>query len=186
MDKYKILNQDEKTSEKVSEKLSTTNNENSEQQVNIEQTNPIIKLLEEAYLHFEKANEENKNGMGCLKKIHKILGKYTNIKNKIKTKKPTGFSESAVVPQELKILLKLQEDTLPRTKLTKKVYEYIEENNLKCPINKRILRVNDKLAGALRLTKEQVDAINKSDNQKDKDGLNSVSYTHLTLPTNVP
>jgi hypothetical protein len=142
-------------------------------------SNPINKLLEEAFVFFDKANEENKNGFACLKKIQKLISKITNKKPKIKKltginepKKLSGFSESTVVPNELKLLLNIHENTLPRTKLTKKVYEYIEANNLKCPNNKRILRVNDKLANALKLTKEQVEKINNSNNQKDKEGLN--------------
>ncbi len=142
-------------------------------------SNPINKLLDEAFVFFDKANEENKNGFACLKKIQKLISKITNKKPKTKKltginepKKLSGFSESTIVPEDLKLLLNIQENTLPRTKLTKKVYDYIEANNLKCPINKRILRVNDKLASALKLTKEQVEKINNSNNQKDKEGLN--------------
>ena len=102
-----------------------------------------------------------------IKKIQKLIGKITNKKPKIKNlsnepKKISGFSESTIVPNDLKLLLNIQENTLPRTKLTKKVYDYIEANNLKCPINKRILRVNDKLAKALNLTNEQINKINNS------------------------
>ncbi len=138
--------------------------------------NPISKLLEEAFGHFEKANEENKNGFNCLKKLQKLVGRLTNKKPKIKNlsgeKKLSGFSESTIVPNDLKILLNIQENTLPRTTLTKKVYDYIEANNLKSPLNKRILRVNEQLAKALNLTNEQVEKINNSNNQKDKEGLN--------------
>ncbi len=155
-------------------------NENLEQTEQNEQSNPIAKLLEEAYLHFEKANEENKNGMLCLKKIQKIILKPSIKKNKSrknllsssKEKKPSGISESTIIPQELKNLLNLQEINMPRTVLTKKVYEYIGQNNLKYSENKRIMRVNKQLATALRLTPEQIEKINKSNDEKDKDGLN--------------
>lgn len=142
-----------------------------------ESNNPINKLIIQTFIHMEKANEEYKNGMICLKKVQKIINKYTNKSTKNKknstfSKKATGFGESTIVPEELKNLLEINENMLPRTKLTKKVYEYIENNKLKSPNNKRILRVDDKLASALKLTKEQIQKINTSQDQKDKDGLN--------------
>ncbi len=72
-------------------------------------SNPINKLLDEAFVFFDKANEENKNGFACLKKIQKLIGKITNKKPKTKKiigigepKKLSGFSESTKVPEHLK------------------------------------------------------------------------------------
>lgn len=165
----KIL--DEKTT--IKETDTDKNKNNIENDTN----NPIQKLITQAYNHFEKANEENKNGLLYLKKINKVLSKFNNSntknkKNTVLEKKQTGFSESRIVPEELKELLGITENMLPRTKLTGKVYEYIENNKLKCLNNKRILRVDDKLAKALKLSKDEIEKINNSQNQKDVNGLN--------------
>lgn len=165
----KIL--DEKTT--IKETDTDKNKNNIENDTN----NPIQKLITQAYNHFEKANEENKNGLLYLKKINKVLSKFnnSNTKNKKNTvlgKKQTGFSESRIVPEELKELLGITENMLPRTELTKKVYKYIEDNKLKFSNNRRIIRVDDKLAKALKLSKDEIEKINNSQNQKDVNGLN--------------
>jgi len=158
------------------DKISLTDVDTEQNPTDLDINNPINKLIEESQIHFEKANDEIKNGLLCLKKLQKIIIKLSTKKTKIKktlnTKKPSGFGDNSIVPSELKNLLAIQEPMLPRTILTKKVYEYIETNKLKCANNKRILRVDDKLANALKLTREQINLINNSNDQKDKDGLN--------------
>ena len=61
---------------------------------------------------------------------------------------------------------------MTRPDVTKKLYEYIDTNKLRSEEDKRIIRVNDGLSSAFKLTKEQVKTINASKSEKDANGLN--------------
>jgi len=166
----KILDEKTTIKEQDVDKNNLINNEN-------DSNNPYQKIITQAYVHFEKANEENKNGLLYLKKLNKVLSKLNNSntknkKNTVVVKKQTGFSELRIVPEELKELLGINENILARTEITKKVYKYIDDNKLKYPNNKRIIRVDDKLAKALKLSKDEIEKINNSQEQKDANGLN--------------
>ncbi|MEI7503854.1 MAG: SWIB/MDM2 domain-containing protein, partial [Paludibacter sp.] len=92
-----------------------------------------------------------------LKKYYKLTTKYINKINKNKRnvqRTATGFSRPKPIPSTLKILLNFKEDDLAtRPDLTKKIYKYIEINNLRSSEDKRILRVNDNLKNALNCSK---------------------------------
>lgn len=112
-----------------------------------------------------------------LKKFYKLTCKEVNkaTKNKKNSSKrsPTGFDKPCDVPLSLKTLLNINdEEQVARPVITKKIYEYIDSNNLRDSTDKRVLRVNDNLAKALNLTSQEVKVINTSTSPKDKSGLN--------------
>jgi len=112
-----------------------------------------------------------------LKKFYKLTCKEVNkaSRNKKNSSKrsPTGFDKPCDVPQSLKTLLNINDsEQVARPVITKKIYEYIDSNNLRDTTDKRVLRVNDNLAKALSLTSQEVKVINASSSPKDKSGLN--------------
>lgn len=96
-----------------------------------------------------------------------------NKRNTNKNRSPTGFGKVKPVPLTLKTLLNLEDNVeMTRPAVTKKLYEYIDANNLRSAEDKRIIKVNDNLTKAFKLTKEQVKNINASKTVKDDNGLN--------------
>jgi chromatin remodeling complex protein RSC6 len=115
-----------------------------------------------------------------LKKYNKMVDKELTKASKGKRRRnsertPTGFGKANVVPKPFLALLNLDETTeLSRPDLTKKIYEYIDKNNLRDKENKRILRVNADLAKAFGLSEEHIKSINEatSDKKGENKGLN--------------
>lgn len=112
-----------------------------------------------------------------LKKFYKLtckeVNKATRNKKNSSKRSPTGFDKPCDVPQSLKTLLNINDsEQIARPVITKKIYEYIDCNNLRDIADKRVLRVNDNLAKALSLTSQEVKVINASSSPKDKAGLN--------------
>jgi hypothetical protein len=112
-----------------------------------------------------------------LKKFYKLtckeVNKATRNKKNSSKRSPTGFDKPCDVPQSLKTLLNINDsEQVARPVITKKIYEYIDSNNLRDTTDKRVLRVNDNLAKALSLTSQEVKVINASSSPKDKAGLN--------------
>ena len=112
-----------------------------------------------------------------LKKFYKItckeVSKATKNKKNSSKRSPTGFDKPCDVPLSLKTLLNIIDgEQIARPVITKKIYEYIDSNNLRDTADKRVLRVNDSLAKALCLTSQEVKVINASISPKDKTGLN--------------
>jgi chromatin remodeling complex protein RSC6 len=112
-----------------------------------------------------------------LKKFYKLtckeVSKATKNKKNNSKRSPTGFDKPCDVPSSLKTLLNINDsEQVARPVITKKIYEYIDSNNLRDTTDKRVLRVNDSLAKALCLTSQEVKVINASTSPKDKSGLN--------------
>lgn len=113
-----------------------------------------------------------------LKRFHKVaerqiakLSKNKRQHNQNRT--PTGFGKARGVPTAIITLLGLETGAeMTRPDVTKKLYEYIDSNKLRSEEDKRIIRVNDGLTTAFKLTKDQVKAINSSKSEKDANGLN--------------
>ena len=131
-----------------------------------------------------------------LKKFYKLTCKEVTkaSKNKKNSSKrsPTGFDKPCDVPLSLKTLLNINDgEQVARPIITKKIYEYIDSNNLRDTADKRVLRVNDNLAKALNLTSQEVKVINASTSPKDKSGLNFYNiqkyikkmYTYVSATT---
>lgn len=128
-----------------------------------------------------------------LKKFYKLTCKEVNKANKNKKnsskRSPTGFDKPCDVPLSLKTLLNINDgEQVARPVITKKIYEYIDSNNLRDTTDKRVLRVNDNLAKALNLTSQEVKVINASTSPKDKSGLNfyNIQKYIKKMYTNVP
>ena len=113
-----------------------------------------------------------------LKRFYKVTEKQLTKLNKSKrynnkNRSPTGFGKVKPVPQSLKTLLNLDDNVeMTRPAVTKKLYEYIDTHNLRSEEDKRIIKVNDNLSKAFKLTKDQVKSINSSKSVKDDTGLN--------------
>ena len=112
-----------------------------------------------------------------LKKFYKVTSRemnkvYKSKKNSIK-RSPTGFDKPTDVPISLKTLLNISDgEQVARPVITKKIYSYINDNNLRDTTDKRVLRVNDSLAHAFKLSSQEVKMINSSTSLKDESGLN--------------
>ncbi len=138
-------------------------------------SNPINKFYLETITNLEKIKEDINKNISNIKKMYKIAIKYSKKQTKrsnLKTKNPSGFGKSTYVPDSLKKILNITENEMTRPKLTGKLYEYIDKNNLKSETNGRIMRVNKELASVLKLSNEEIEKINNSTSDKDKSGLN--------------
>ena len=96
-----------------------------------------------------------------------VMDKKKQIKNNMLVKKEKGFAEEKIVPESIQIFFNLEKDIkLPRTKVGGLFQEYLKKNNLKGNINeknkmdKRIYKIDDKLAKLFGLSKEEMDKIN--------------------------
>ena len=113
-----------------------------------------------------------------LKRFHKVAERQIaklskNKRNQNQNRTPTGFGKARGVPSAIITLLGLENGAqMTRPDVTKKLYEYIDANNLRSDEDKRIIRVNDGLSTAFKLTKDQVKSINASKSEKDENGLN--------------
>jgi len=151
-----------KVSENISEQVHVFESENEYNELQSE----LTKLQEQVSLCKNK-----------LKKFYKItckeVSKATKNKKNSSKRSPTGFDKPCDVPLSLKTLLNIIDgEQIARPVITKKIYEYIDSNNLRDTADKRVLRVNDSLAKALCLTSQEVKVINASISPKDKTGLN--------------
>ena len=147
---------------KVSEQVQVFESENEYNELQSE----LTKLQEQVSLCKNK-----------LKKFYKLtckeVSKATKNKKNNSKRSPTGFDKPCDVPSSLKTLLNINDsEQVARPVITKKIYEYIDSNNLRDTTDKRVLRVNDSLAKALCLTSQEVKVINASTSPKDKSGLN--------------
>ena len=151
----------------------TSNDKGNEQVQVFESENEYNELQSE----LTKLQEQVSLCKNKLKKFYKLtckeVSKATKNKKNNSKRSPTGFDKPCDVPVSLKTLLNINDDEqVARPVITKKIYEYIDSNNLRDTTDKRVLRVNDSLAKALCLTSQEVKVINASTSPKDKSGLN--------------
>ena len=87
--------------------------------------------------------ENAKNGLTLLKKLEKMVNK--DLKKK-KKKVLSGFAKPTKISNELSKFLGIPNDQLiARTEATKLITQYIKENNLNDPKNKRNILVDSSL-----------------------------------------
>jgi len=101
----------------------------------------ISKLLEKKYKKDVKDARKNKRK-----------------KNSNKDKEPSGFNKPSRVPEEFHIQPWGCDpnELLPRTVLTKMVYDYIKNNNLKNEADRRIINTNETIRRLFHLLKDEV------------------------------
>jgi acetone carboxylase gamma subunit len=154
----------------------------------IESDNNIINNYKELIKDFNDFNESTLKGIiklkNSIKKIEKTLLK-TNIKKKNIKSKDWGFTEQRVIPKSIELFFNLDSNSkLSRTEIGSFFQDYIEKNNLKGNINiknkidKRIYKVDDKLAKLFNLTEEDKNKINSCSSPKIKypNGFNFYNY----------
>ena len=92
--------------------------------------------------------------------IQKLDSTFTNYLNSLqKPKKDVkrGFSKPMHISEELSIFLNLSKESLiSRTEVTKKIVEYIKNNNLQCSNNKQIIKPDDKLKTIIDSKDEEI------------------------------
>lgn len=128
-----------------------------------------------------------------IKNIIKKIDKHTykndtnkkKLKNTICVKKEKGFAEEKLVPEPIQIFFNLEKGIkMSRTKVGGLFQEYLRKNNLKGNINeknkidKRIYKIDDKLAKLFGISKEDMDKINScsSSTIKYPNGYNFSNY----------
>lgn len=127
----------------------------------------------------EKAQEELSSLKTSVKKYQKMVEKDMTKANKGKRRvnrerSPSGFGKPSVIPESLRKLLKIDVGTeMTRPEVTKRLYEYLDNHNLRDAKDKRIMRTNPELVSAFGLTPEQVKNINEcTDIKQGEKGLN--------------
>lgn len=86
--------------------------------------------------------------------------------------KPTGFNKPRLIPEKMADLIGVPHGTeMSGPEYTRKFYQYLEENKL-YGNTKKVFRVNDAIRDTFALTKEQIIKMNKSNDDRDTDGLN--------------
>ena len=133
---------------------------------------------EELLTRLEQAQDELGSLKASLKKFYKLVEKDITKASKgrrraNRERSPTGFGKAGAIPEGLRTLLKIDEATeLTRPEVTKMLYKYLDDNNLRDPQDKRIIRANAELAKAFGLTPEQMKSINETSETKGSKGLN--------------
>lgn len=88
----------------------------------------IREELKENYQQQKKLMNDLKELMNIHKKEIKLTSINGNRTNNIR--KMSGFNKPENIPKALKNLLKIEDDELPRSKITKLIYEYFTNNNM--------------------------------------------------------
>jgi len=112
-----------------------------------------------------------------IKQIEKNYRHDMNYLNKRKkhrrnSDKPTGFNKPRLIPDKMADLIGVKHGTeMSGPEYTKNFYQYLNDKNLYGE-SKKVFRVNDAIKETFNLTKEQVNKMNKSNDDRDPDGLN--------------
>lgn len=87
----------------------------------------ILEALRENYVQQKNLMNE----LRILKTLHKKEVKLSSKpKKRTNSGKHTGFNKPAPVPESLKKLLKIKEETLPRPEITRLMYKYFTDNKM--------------------------------------------------------
>lgn len=94
-----------------------------------------------------------KLNMKEITRIHKFeLKMFKKIKRK-KSNNLSGFNKPSEVPDSIKKLFKLDDTKLPRTHITKLIFEYINENKLRSEKDAKVIIPNKELQTLFGLEK---------------------------------
>ena len=136
-----MTDQDENTVEKSIENSETNDSESivKEYSVITQEIDVILKTLLDSQRSLKNLKKElDKSHQRELKNVRKKKKSDSSVKS---NKEPSGFNKPALVPDEFcKQPWGCEEGQLiPRTQLTKMVYDYIKDNDLQDPADKRII-----------------------------------------------
>ncbi len=131
-------------------------------------------LLELIKTHYAAQKDE------ILKLKRKIRNDMKSVrKNKRKGTNPkrTGFTTDEIIPEKLTKLLGIPKGTtMPRTKLTQKVYKLLKDRGLQYKGDGRVLRTDKEIRAIFNLS----ETVDKSIDPKDKEGFNFFTMqTHI-------
>lgn len=114
-----------------------------------------METIEQRVSELEMKIKFLENKMNKQEKMIKKLKKEMLPETDKKTKKPSGFAKPTYISPEMCVFLKEAEGTeLPRTEVTKRVIEYVKENDLQDKVNKRNINLNDTLKNLLKPTND--------------------------------
>lgn len=129
----------------------------------------FIKKCETLINELTKTYKEQRNKIKNLMKLHKSELKNSKRRNKDRKKPETGFTKSEIVPDNLAKFIGIDKGTeMPRTALTKLVYNEIKNRKLYYEKDRRVLRADEELKKIFKLP----DSVNMSINPKDELGFN--------------
>ena len=95
-----------------------------------------------------------------VKRNMKTTSKLTKTKQN-NQKKPSGFAKPSKISDELCIFLELPKGSeIARTEVTKKIINYVTENELQCQENRKQIKCDEKLGKLLNIKDEEVTYFN--------------------------
>merc|ERR1712046_308588 len=105
-----------------------------------------INLFEERLNELEMKIKFLDNKILKQDKMIKKLKKQVNPTTEKKTKPPSGFAKPTYISPKLCTFLQIEEGSeIPRTEVTKRVINYIKENDLQDKVNKKVITMDNSL-----------------------------------------
>lgn len=129
-------------------KISDTKTEDFE--IKIEE---IRQALKKNFIQQKKLTNDLKNLLVLHKKEIKLLSKTNNIKN---SGRHSGFNKPEPIPPSLRNLLKIDENILPRSKVTRLMYKYFTDNNMCSIKTKRDIIPNNEIKRIFGMKRDDV------------------------------
>ena len=112
-----------------------------------------MEVIEQRVSELEMKIKFLENKMSKQEKTIKKLKKDVLPESDKKVKKPSGFAKPTYISPEMCEFLKEAQGTeLPRTEVTKRIIEYVKENDLQDKVNKKNINLNDTLNTLLKPT----------------------------------
>lgn len=175
-DIIELNNYDDNNSINSTNSISSNNSINSTNSKNNTDISNDINNLYFIQLCDNLINDINENAKKHKEQIRNLKNLFKKeIKNSIKYKKKnikkknTGFTTNEVVPKVLCDLINVEYGTkMPRTILTKKIYQILKDRNLYYEQDKRILRADDEIKKIFDLS----DQVNNSTSCDDEHSFN--------------
>jgi len=134
----------------VTKKRAITQNTEAEFEKKIDN---IREALKENYLQQKKLMNDLKELMSLHKRELKLSSKSGNRSN---CGKHTGFNKPEPVPQVLRDLLGIEEDELPRSKVTRLLYQYFTDNGMYNSKTKKEIIPNNKIKKIFKMNDNDI------------------------------
>lgn len=137
-----------KNTKKKNSSKQSNNNKNFDEKIE-----EILEALKENYI-------QQKNLMNELRSLRSLHKKEVKLSSKPKKRtnsgKHTGFNKPEPIPPPLKELLKIKEDSLPRSKITGLMYQYFTDNEMYNTETKKEIIANAKIKKVFGMKKGDV------------------------------